>query len=653
MRATFTLKLFCTFLFSIATSAAFAQAAKYGKVDIAELKLNKFEQDTSAEAIVLSDYGYTKFTFNHEIQVVTERHMRIKILKKSGYEWANFEVPFYIKGGEKERVSSIKGVTYNLENGAIQKYKLESKGIFEEQHNENWFAKKFTMPNVKEGSVIDVSYTITSDFIYNMREWEFQTTIPTLWSEYRAEIPSYFDYKFLMQGYHPLHNRSQNNIATASPELVNNAYTWVMKDVPALKDERYVTTIKDYQSKIEFELQMVKFPGEAPRKMTGDWADVTSDLMTNDRFGLQLNRSGFFKEELALLTAKHKMPQELAQAIYDQVKNRMTWNNKNTYLATSTTRKAYEGRVGSVADINLLLTAMLQEAGMDASPVLVSTRANGRPPKGSPLINKFNYVVAQVTIDGKDYLLDATEPLLPFGMLPYRALNGEGYLIKKNAHRWVALKPVVNSKFITTNVTLKPNGQMEGQATESAGGYNALSLRKTLKEEGEDKFAENLAREVGNYKLDKPVFENKDNINSPFNIKYNISTSGNDQHNQIIYLNPLMGHGDKDNPFKLNERLYPVDFAAPMDETIMTTYTLPDGYIIDEAPKSVTVVLPENGGKFMFMVQQDGNTLQVMSKVNINRPVFYAEEYPYLKEFYSQIIAKHAEQIVLKKSTSN
>lgn len=331
----------------------------------------------------------------------------------------------------------------------------------------------------------------------------------------------------------------------------------------------------------------------------------------------------------------------------------MSWNGKYNYLTTTNTRKAYDARSGNVADINLLLTAMLQEAGLEASPVLVSTRENGRPPKQSPLLNKFNYVVCHLEIDGNTYLLDATEPLLPFGTLPVRALNKEGYLIKKKEHRWVDLKPVVYSKFITTDITLKANGDMDGQATESAGGYYAFSLRKNLSDNGEEKFSESLKREVGNYKLGKPAIENKDKLSEPLNIKYSISATGNGQSNHIIYLNPLVGHGNTDNPFKVNERLYPVDFASPIDETIITKYTLPAGYVIDEAPKSISVALPNNGGKFTYMVQQEGNMLQVMSRVNINKPVFYAQEYPYLKEFYNQIIAKHAEQIVLKKGTVN
>lgn len=331
----------------------------------------------------------------------------------------------------------------------------------------------------------------------------------------------------------------------------------------------------------------------------------------------------------------------------------MNWNGKYGYLATSTLRKAYDTKTGNAADINLMLVAMLQEASFDANPVLISTRENGLPPKGSPLINKFNYVLAHVVVDGKEYLLDATEPLLPFGVLPVRALNDQGHLIKKNGNQWVDLRPANFSQFISSEVSFKPTGELIGKTTESAGGYYALSLRKTLAEEGEAKVAEKLTREVGNYKLGKPTFENPTNLSEPFLIKYDVTSGSNGTLADILYLSPLMGHGKKDNPFKLNERQYPVDFASPIDETVIIRYAIPAGYVVDEAPKSVAVTLPENGGRFTFMVQQDGNQLQVMSRVNINKAVFYAPEYTYLKEFYNQIIAKHAEQIVLKKSVAN
>ncbi len=628
-----------------------AQAAKFGKIDEAELALKQYPLDTAAEAVVLSDFGFTRFIFTSGAQVVTTRHMRIKILKKSGYNWANIEVPFYINPPGKERVASIKGYTYNLENGKVQKDKLDTKGVFEEQHNENWFSKKFTMPNVKVGSVIDVEYTIYSDFIYNMRGWEFQTSIPTVWSEYQAQIPEYYDYKFLLKGYHELATKSK--YGPGMPELEGTAYVWRMKDVPALREERYITTLSDYQAKIEFELQQVKYPGEQPRTMTGSWESITSKLLAEDEFGMQLNRSGYFKDQLATIMAANKTPQKQLEAIYAFVQNNMQWDGKYRYYTEESVKKSFEKKTGNSAEVNLLLTAMLLEAGFDAAPVLVSTRSHGRPAKDSPIVNTFNYVITHVKTDNKEILLDATDPLLPFGSLPMRALNGEGRLIKKTDQRWVALKPMANAVYTSSDIVLQGDGALTAKVKETAGGYYALNIRQQLKEDGEKEVIDNLRQEIGEYKISEHNFENKHNPAESLNLHYTITSAGNGQPNTLLYLNPLLGHGEKENPFKAANRRYPVDFATPIDETIVTKYTLPEGYVLEEVPASVNVMLPENGGKFMYMVQQYGNVLQVMSRVNINKPVFYAEEYPYLKEFYNQIIAKHAEQIVLKKAVAN
>ncbi|OKL41963.1 DUF3857 domain-containing protein [Pontibacter flavimaris] len=662
MKANFT-KLFVLALVVAGFShQAAAQAVKFGKVSEDELRMSVYDKDTSAAAVILSDYGFTRIEYIGELKVVFERQMRIKIFKKSGYDWADVVVPYFQQGQAKERVGSIKGFTYNLENGKVTKDKLESKSIFDEQATEYRHTKKFTMPNVKEGSVIDISYTITSDseFIYTLRDWEFQHSIPVAWSEYRARIPGYFDYKFLMQGYHSLYKNERlkeaaTGSAKASPDMIDNAYVWIMKDVPALKEEKYITTIRDYQSKIEFELQRVHFPGEASRTMTGDWQKVTSDLLMADKFGVQLNRSGFFKNELAAIQGKYKSQPEQLAAIFDLVKNRMKWNGNYGVYASTTIRKAWDERTGSAADINLLLTSMLLEAGFDASPVLVSTRNHGRINTAmSPMVSKFNYVISQVKAGDKEYLLDATDPLVTVGVLPARCLNGEGRLIKKGAGHWVSLTPgASHTRLISANLTMNGQGEIVGTGRESAGGYGAISLRRTILEEGESKYIERLAKEVGDFKLLTPEIKNLNDLQSTLDITYSISVNGSGRSNDIIYLNPMLGRGEKENPFKLQERLYPVDFGTPIDETYICNFTIPEGYEVEEAPQSIALTLPEKGGRFMYMVQQQGNTLQVMSRLNINKPVFYAEEYAMLKELYNRIIAKHAEQIVLKKIAAN
>jgi uncharacterized protein YfkK (UPF0435 family) len=61
------------------------------------------------------------------------------------------------------------------------------------------------------------------------------------------------------------------------------------------------------------------------------------------------------------------------------------------------------------------------------------------------------------------------------------------------------------------------------------------------------------------------------------------------------------------------------------------------------------VVLANKAAKFTFSVTAIGQKLQMVSNIQINQTLFTREEYPDLKELYNRIIAKHAEQIVLKR----
>jgi transglutaminase-like putative cysteine protease len=636
-------------VFLISAAAAFSQSGPYkvGEVKDAEVAMRVYDQDTSAAAVVLSDHGNTYITSGQSgMKLVFERHTRIKILKKSGYEWANVSIPFYQKNGARENVHKLQGFTYNMEGGKVVKHKLELDGMHEEKLNENWYLKKLTMPQVKEGSVIDYAYTVSSDFMFNLRSWEFQFTIPVVHSEYKVQFPSYLNYNLEQQGYLNL------DVSKKAFKANNLTYHFVKQNAPALRPEKYITTMRDYQSRVDFELQSIKFPDRPLQVIVGDWEQVTKDLLEAERFGQQLNRRDFFKNEVAEIAVKYTNPKQQMAAVHDLVKSTVKWNNIYSFGSSGPVRRAFEKRTGNSADINLLLIAMLRDAGLDAAPVLLSTRENGRVPL-SPMLTKFNYVIAHVKVGGVEYLLDATDPLLPAGMLPVHCLNGRGRLIKKDDQRWVDLVPsATDLKFYSADVSISANGTMVGKATESSSGYNALRLRKEIKEVGEEKYAEKISNEIGNLKIVKPSFGNTDYLEKALSISYSLTVDGTEQPGDVIYLNPMMGQGEKENPFKLADRIYPVDLAVPIDHTYICRFALPDDYVIDDAPKNAVVTLPENGGKFMYMIEKQGNTIQVTSKISVLKPVYSAPEYPYLKEFYNLIVAKHAEQIVLKKVTA-
>jgi hypothetical protein len=533
------------------------------------------------------------------------------------------------------------------------------------------------MPNVKEGSVIEYEYTIKSDFAFNFREWEFQKTIPVVWSEYRATIPEYFRYKQMSQGYQPFyineHNSTQENFtiriegetvgggfsnpATRVPTRYENikadavSYRWVTRDVPAFREEPYMTAVRDYLTKIEFELASVKMPGQIEKPFTNNWQTINATLLTSESFGLQLNRGSFLKNDLAAITSRVTDPAQRIAAVYEYVRRTMKWNGQKRLYPESTLKKAFENRSGNSSDINLLLVTMLREAGFMANPLILSTRDHGRVMESYAMLSKFNYVIAHISHEGNEYLLDATDPHTGFGMLPTRCLNGSGRLISKDNPKWVALNTTERATHVCTGrFAISPAGELNGSIEISDGGYNGLNIRKAILVDGQEKYLENVRKSNPTWTINKYTYTGTEEIGRALTAQYELSI---DEHAQpagnLIYLKPMLTKAQKENPFKIEERLFPVDFAVPMDETYSCSFVIPDGYKIEELPKGLVLDLPEKTGRFTYMIGVNGNTVQVSSRITLKKSVFYAPEYQYLREFFHQIVSKHAEQVVLKK----
>jgi hypothetical protein len=114
-------------------------------------------------------------------------------------------------------------------------------------------------------------------------------------------------------------------------------------------------------------------------------------------------------------------------------------------------------------------------------------------------------------------------------------------------------------------------------------------------------------------------------------------------------VNPLAYFGERRNPFEHEHRSYPVDVGMMQQDMIRLTLTLPPGYTA-ELPKSVSLVLPDGGGRYLYSATSPTpGTVQLVSRLTLDKPVYGAAEYGSLRELYRQLLAKQAEALVIKK----
>jgi hypothetical protein len=655
---------------------------KFGKPEPADFQAKSFVADSAAPAVVLYDYGSTRFRLNgSSFQLESERVTRIKILKKAGYEVATVEIPLYHRESNEEKITSLRGFTYNEVGGKIEKVKLETGQAFTEERTKNLKVRKFTLPGVREGAVIEYAYTVTSDFLFNFQDWTFQREIPTRWSEFQAEIPEYFDYKMLMQGYVPLAlqtqatNQAQYSLRqrvdrvdgmsfsgattheTTASEIITaqaTTYHWAMQNVPAMRDEPYMTTTRDYVARINFEMAGQKMPGGAYQNVAGSWEKINADLLASTEFGGQLGRLSFLDATLKALVVQYPDPAARAAAVRELIIKSVKYDGTNRYSASGALKKSYELHRGTSADVNLLLIAALRQAGLAAQPVLLSTRAHGRVNQAFPLLEQFNYVIGVLPLaDNKELLLDATEPLLPCGVLPTRCLNQTGRLVadKDQVGRWVNLLPSQrHNHYQEIKLTLDEQGNLTGKVHEEHAGYSGAAVREKLQQLGEKKYLTELASHHPSWEFPTYTFAEVAEVGKPLTLNYEVrqpaSTPGAAKE---LYVSPLAAFGENQNPFHHAERTYPVDFGAANQDVIVLTLTLPAGYTA-ELPKSASISLPEQGGRYLYSASSPTpGIVQLVSRLSLDKPLYGAEEYASLREFYRLALAKQAEALVIKK----
>ena len=653
--------LFLAIFFSSLT--VFAQDFPSGEVSNEEIEMKKYDKDTSAHAVFLNEYGTSRinFTNDYHIRVTFEYHAKIKFFDSKEFEReGTFEIPVY-NGNDMvyEQVEDVKGITYYKDdNGVTQQAKLDPKKIITVKDSKHWSTMKFAMPALRNGCVIEVSYRLISPYLFNLHSWNFQSYIPKVNSEYEVHIPGFWSYNASLKGYLKLTKNTAKieskcfTYGTASADCSD--ITYGISSVPAFIKEDYMTSEKNFRSAVNFELtDETNLDNGAKTKYTKEWKDIDYLLKTNSGFGSQLKRKDLMKERIASAIANKTDGLDKATAIYTYIKNTIKWNGLNDFTSEDGIKQALDKHTGNSGDINLALVTALNAAGIPAEAVLLSTREHGELNKLYPNLSDFNYVIAKANIGDKSYLLDATEPLLPFGMLPLRCLNDQGrvFSLDKPSY-WIdmATKQRENVTY-AIDLTLKDDGKLKGTITRFSSGYSGYLRREQIKKFNTvDEYVENLGEKLHKIKILKSDIANLDTLDQALGETYEVEMNVYDNlnHSRLTF-NPFLLNQVTTNPFKLAERDFPVDWGMPSDERYILTVHLPAQYAIENPQQPVAFSMPNKGGKFFSNLENDNNTFTFSYVTQFNKSVYGPEEYPYLKELYNKIILSEKNEMVFKK----
>lgn len=648
------MKFFLSFLFLIVINWGYSQKSpnvKFGTVSPDELDMSYDPLDSTAEAVMLYDYENVYFTSFNGAVINIEYHGRIKIFKKSGLDRGNISLRYYTNDSDNEKIYDIEGFTYIRENGKIITNPLPTTSIFDEKVSETVHIKKIIMPNVKEGSVIEYRYKRRTPFSIDdtPKTWYFQGDIPYRWSELNVSIPSSLTYRIIFGGYLPLYIKASEKGFSNYDKTEATKYRFAVKDAPPFKNEDYITCNEDYISKVEFGI-ISYFNHSTGKnvKFSHTWGDIARTMNTYENFGEKFKKTGFLKELSSSFSTITDSLEKMKAAFHYMTRN-FSWNETDRLWVKTDLKTVLENKKGNSGELNLLFLALLREMGFTANPVILSTRQNGKVQEEYPILEKLNYTLVQVRLDGKDILMDVTDPYLVPGLLPAKCLSNAGYVLEKDTVRAVSLRPQKSMLFIMVNAELSSSGLLKGTYSELADSYNALTDRSFLRLNNEKAYFDQYRKRYPDRELEHMMIENKDDPVKPYKVSFDFSESVNLKTEGKTYINPLLGMETTVNPFKEKERLYPVDIGNPYELVIITSLKIPEGYQIEEIPKALAIALPEKGGKYSYVVETENNTIKIKSRMLVANSFYAPEQYHYLREFYNTLIQKQTEQIVLKK----
>ncbi len=667
------MKTIFTIVATIATISCFAQDVKFGKISKQDFEKTKSTIQTDAPAEVLFADGNYKVSFNTNqggVEQTKKVFYRVIVFDKDKTpdDILKIEIPLYKSSGSaQDKLITLKAVTYNLENGKIIEQKVEKKDIFLDKVHRFMDKQTFTFPNVKNGSILEYTYEIISPFYGNTDTWYFQQSIPVVASNFTIQNQEYFNYQQDLRGSfapkistnskednYTIHNKRESDIygrTTQNSSIDNakmkiNTQTYTLANLPSYSREAYVLNPRNMLASIQFELASFVAPGRTSESFSTTWERIGKDLMDHEEFGRQLNGNNFLDETVNATIAGKSTNIEKAQAIFEYVKNNITWNDYLGQYTDKGIRKAFNEKSGNSADINLILTAMLRKAGLDANPIVLSTLQNGLINYSFPSRSKLNYVIVGAAIDNEFYLMDATDKNAQINLLPLRAINDRGFMVNDKGVKEIPLRnSVMTNNKISITADLKSDGTLDGTFSNIRDNYYYMFDKSEI--ENDPKAFEK--EYIEDYNFEITDFKTQDNKQNNIRHQFKFDDIKVDVAGNKILFNPFLFIANTKHNLNLDQRNYNIEFGAPTTNTNTIKIKIPEGYKVESLPTEKQFTMPDQAGGYAYkVIEKDGFIVAQAQKV-IPYSTLPAQYYKPLKEFLTNIINAESQQVILVK----
>ena len=639
---------------------------KWGKPTDQELNMTEYAADKDADAVVLYHKTDVSYEFiNNDFKVIYRVNTRLKVLKPEGKRLADGQIVYVENETNRSRheiVAGLKATAYNMENGKLVKTKMERSMTSVERLDKNQLVTKFSVPQVKVGTVIEYEYRIESDYYGNIRDWYAQRDIPVLYTCYELSIPEWFSFNIEETGMNRMEKKEDSKPMTllfsgGTENILTNIKTFIGRNLSALKDDDFVWHAADYGDKVTAELAGIFIPGSVYKSYTSTWDDIDNQLMDDEDFGGRLKKNSPLKEEIiAAGIPDISDKKERIAAVWQLLKSKVRWNGNYAFWGKSASKVLKEG-TGTNADINFLLINMLQDAGIESTPIVMRRRDSGILPLSHSSLKYLNTFVVGIPMpdSGMAYLDGSAEDGY-LNVLPAKLLVDRARVVKKTTALmpgnapdiWVNLQTNARGRETTTiQAQLSADGLLTGQKSSMLVDEAAAAKRRVWRlakdsTEQIQKMQERDGIEIQSYRLEGR-YDFSPTVKEELTFTKQCDAAGD-----MIYLNPFIFIPQHESPFTAAERILPIEFPYKQAEMQNVMITLPEGYVVEEAPKPIVIKL--DGATARIVCNVNGNMLNVQYVMNIDKTFFASTQYQDLKAFFDRVVESNKNILTIKKA---
>ena len=478
-----------------------------------------------------------------------------------------------------------------------------------------------------------------------MNDWNFQEDIPTLYSRFEALWGNSLGLVYTIVKYG---ERLKEKYDDSGNRL------WELENLPALKDEPNIFAPNDFQEKLEFQLSHYKTSGNYHKATLSSWGELVKEMYNDSKPGPFLKAGAKVRKLAETLRLDSKSDMDKMKLIYSYVQKNYQWNQKYYGIKHSSVSGFLKDKKGTSWEINGLLTGLLQAAGLDCLPLLISTRDHGMPRKIYPIASQFNHVLAYVRINGKEYFLSAVDPLRPYNMLGYLELQSEGFLLDKKNPRWIKIKPQSKKGMRIYSTRIKLDEQIGFEISQKIrlSGYEALWARKILCEKTPEALwgylVPELETENGEVERGEIAVENQDKLEKAVQLSCTYRTKPEQETNRH-YIPPFLWNLYKKNPYTWEKKNLPFELPYDTDYRYISSIEVPEGYEITGVPKNIALEVPGKYAYYAFISHNNGFahnlSLRVAQKSHLNSSKYY----PIIRNFYTKIMEHQKGMLVISK----